>query len=56
NMTVVAEGVETHEQLTLLRKLGADEIQGFFFSQPLPVEKCEPFLSGRCSVGDGRLS
>lgn len=56
NMTVVAEGVETHEQLTLLHKLGADEIQGFFFSQPLPVEKCEPFLSGRCSIGDGRLS
>ena len=56
NMTVVAEGVETHEQLTLLHKLGADEIQGFFFSQPLPVEKCEPFLSGHCSIGDGRLS
>ena len=56
NMTVVAEGVETHEQLTLLRELGADEIQGFFFAQPLPVEKCEPFLAGRCSVEDGRLS
>jgi len=45
-----------HEQLTLLRELGADEIQGFFFAQPLPVEKCEPFLAGRCSVEDGRLS
>jgi len=56
NMTVVAEGVETHEQLTLLRELGADEIQGFFFAQPLPVEGCEPFLSGRCDVQTGDLS
>ena len=55
-MTVVAEGVETHEQLTLLRELGADEIQGFFFAQPLPVEGCEPFLSGRCDVQTGDLS
>jgi EAL domain-containing protein (putative c-di-GMP-specific phosphodiesterase class I) len=55
-MTVVAEGVETREQLLALHELGADEIQGFFFSRPLPVEQCEPFLSGRCNVEDGRLS
>ena len=49
-MTVVAEGVETLEQFHLLHELGADEIQGFYFSKPLPVEDCEPFLSGCCEV------
>ena len=32
---VVAEGVETKEQYELLRKLGCDIIQGFYFSKPL---------------------
>ena len=53
-MTVVAEGVETREQLALLGELGADEVQGFFFSRPLPPEECESFLAGRCSIRDGR--
>ena len=52
-MTVVAEGVETLEQLRLMHELGADDIQGFYFARPLPVEDCEPFLSGRCDVARG---
>jgi EAL domain-containing protein (putative c-di-GMP-specific phosphodiesterase class I) len=38
NLKVVAEGVETEEQLRLLRLLSCDEMQGFLFSKPLPVE------------------
>jgi EAL domain-containing protein (putative c-di-GMP-specific phosphodiesterase class I) len=34
-LTVVAEGIETRAQLEFLHELGADEIQGYFFSRPL---------------------
>ena len=37
-MTVVAEGVETPEQLTVLRRLGADFAQGFWFARPEPAD------------------
>ncbi len=38
---VVAEGVETEEQLELLRKLGCPLVQGFYFSRPLPSVEFE---------------
>jgi diguanylate cyclase (GGDEF)-like protein/PAS domain S-box-containing protein len=37
-LKVVAEGVETEEQSSLLRLLDCDEMQGFLFSKPVPVE------------------
>lgn len=36
-ITVVAEGVENQQQLALLRRAGCDRLQGFYFSEPMPV-------------------
>lgn len=38
-LRVVAEGAEDREQLQFLRRHGCDEVQGFFFSHPLPGEE-----------------
>ena len=38
-LTVVGEGVETKNQLQLLKQMKCDRVQGFFFSKPLPLEK-----------------
>ncbi len=38
---VVAEGVETGDQLKLLKELGCPLVQGFYFSKPLPAEEFE---------------
>ena len=40
-MGVVAEGVETEEQLTFLTRQGCARFQGFYFSQPLPAAEVE---------------
>ncbi len=41
---MIAEGVETEEQLMLLKKIGCEFIQGYYFSPPIPAEKFEELL------------
>lgn len=45
NFRVIAEGVETEAELAFLRQHPCDEIQGYFFSPPLPAHKFEELLS-----------
>ena len=47
NMLVVAEGVETVEQLEFLHSIKCDFIQGYYYSKPLPPDDFKAFLKGR---------
>lgn len=45
NLEVVAEGVETAEQLALLRLFGCDQAQGYLISKPLPLPELVDYLT-----------
>jgi EAL domain-containing protein (putative c-di-GMP-specific phosphodiesterase class I) len=46
NIVIVAEGVETPQQLEKLQQMGCDEVQGYLLSKPVPAEEM-PALTGR---------
>ncbi len=50
-LRVIAEGVETEEQLRFLRELGCDEMQGYYFSRPLPEDEFQRLLRGTVDSG-----
>lgn len=45
-LKVIAEGVETEEQMMFLKEHGCDEIQGFYVTHPLPADELVKFISG----------
>jgi diguanylate cyclase (GGDEF)-like protein/PAS domain S-box-containing protein len=49
-LQTIAEGVETEGQLAFLREQGCDEVQGYYFSKPLPAEKFEEFARQKNQV------
>ncbi len=52
-LRVVAEGVESQEQLAMLRLIGCDEIQGYLFGQPLPAENYVHITNPPAVIGKG---
>jgi len=50
-LRVVAEGVETDEQLEALAGLGCDEIQGYLISRPQPANDTTAFLVAERAQG-----
>ena len=52
NLKMVAEGVETKDQLLAMEKIGVDYIQGYYFSQPLPEDKFMEFIFSQQKVED----
>lgn len=46
NMKVVAEGVETEEQIIELRKMNCDEIQGFYYAKPMSEKEFTEYAKG----------
>ena len=45
SVPVIAEGVETEEQVQLLRECGCDVVQGYYFSKPVPADDFEKFIT-----------
>jgi len=45
SVPMIAEGVETEEQMLALKKMGCDIVQGYYFSKPVPAEEFERFLT-----------
>lgn len=55
-LTVVAEGVETENQLAFLKVLQCNEVQGFLFSPPVPADKAQEMLAGQTFAKSGNLA
>ena len=45
---VVAEGVEEEEQLKVLRDMGCQVVQGYYFSPPLPADRFSELVEKEC--------
>ena len=53
NMDTTAEGVETHDDLQLIRELGVSQVQGYIFGKPVPWEEARAIANSTRVEADG---
>lgn len=51
-LRVIAEGIETAAQISVMKEVGCDELQGFGFCKPLPAAELQPFLAEGASMSE----
>ena len=49
HLGLLAEGVETKEQVELLQSIGCDQVQGYYYAKPMPEEEVFELLKGQIS-------
>ncbi len=49
-LPTIGEGIETQEQLDLLRDRGCTEVQGYLLGRPMPRDKIQDFINSKCPV------
>ena len=54
-MSVVAEGIETADQLRLLKSLGCDYCQGYYFARPMPADELDALIQQSNAAGAAAL-
>jgi len=55
-LTVVAEGVETHEEERLIDEIGVDSKQGYLFAKPMPADEIEHWLEQKAIASPGSVN
>jgi len=51
-LPIIAEGIETREQMLLFKQLGVDFAQGYFFSRPVPAEVATDYVINKTSFSE----
>ena len=49
-LEVICEGVETEQQVVLLRKIGCRRVQGYYYAKPVPMEE---YIRQYCDCAEG---
>ena len=49
-LSIIAEGVETSEQINLLKGMGINYVQGFYYYKPIPINEYESLIADESNI------